>query len=78
MPNAKITYLSAYEEVNDSIYSILNNYVTREYLKTDLIDTKKRKIKKVTKKDILNVIPKIHPAIVYLLKGGKENEKDTI
>lgn len=76
--NAKITYLSAYEEVNDSIYSILNNYVTREYLKTDLIDTKKRKIKKVTKKDILNVIPKIHPEIVYLLKGGKENEKDTI
>ena len=76
--NGKITYLSAFEEVNDSIYSTLNTYVVREYLGTDLINTKKRKIKKVTKKDILNVIPKIHPEIVYLLEGGKENEKKNI
>ena len=27
----------------------------------------------VTKKDIMNVIPKIHPEIVYLLEGSKED-----
>ena len=75
---AKITYLSAYEEVTDSILSTLGNYVSREYFGTDLINTRKRKIKKVTKKDILNVIPKIHPEVVYLLEGGKENEKKNI
>ena len=76
--NAKITYLSAYEESDDSIYSILNSYVSREYLGLDLNNIRKKKIKKVTKKDILNVIPKIHPEIVYLLKGGKENEEKNI
>ena len=38
-----------------SIYSILGNYVSREYLGTDLNNVRKRKIKKVTKKDIMNV-----------------------
>ena len=71
--NAKITYLSAFTEVTDSIYSVLNNYISKEYLNTDLVNVRKRKIKKVTKKDILNVIPKIHPEIVYLLKGGRED-----
>ena len=70
---AKITYLSAYEEVGDSIFSILNDYVGREYLNTDLVDIRKKKIMEVTKKDIMNVIPKIHPEIVYLLEGSKED-----
>ncbi|MBR1377122.1 MAG: insulinase family protein [Bacilli bacterium] len=73
---AKITYLSAYEEVNDSIYSILNDYNTHEYLKTDLVNIRKKKIVEVTKKDIMKVIPKIHPEIVYLLEGSKDDGKE--
>ena len=28
----------------------------------------------VTKKDIMKIISKIHPEIVYLLEGSKQNE----
>lgn len=73
---AKITYLSAFEEVNDSIYSILNDYNTKEYLNTDLVNVRKKKIMEVTKKDIMNIIPKIHPEIVYLLEGSKDDGKE--
>ena len=68
---AKITYLSAFDEASDSIYSILNDYIAREYLNTDLIDIKKEEIEKVTKKDIMAIIPKIHPELIYLLEGSK-------
>lgn len=75
---AKITFLSAYDEVPDSIYSILNDYINHEYLQTDLVMKRKEEIIKVTKEDIMNVIPKIHPEIVYLLEGSKEYEKENI
>lgn len=70
---AKITYTSAFEEVNDSVYSILNSYIAREYVGTDLVDIRKKKILDVTKKDIMKLIPKIHPELVYLLEGSKED-----
>ena len=72
---AKITYLCAYDEIGDSIHSILNDYIAREYLNTDLIETKKEEIVKVTKKDIMAVIPKIHPELIYLLEGSMEDEE---
>lgn len=74
---AKITYLSVFDEMNDSLFSILDDYNTNAYLKTDLVNTRKKKILEVTKKDILNVIPKIHPCLVYLLEGSKEDGKES-
>lgn len=74
---AKITYISAYKEVNDSIYSIVNNYITHEYLDTDFIDEKEDKIIKVTKQDIMKLIPKIHKEMVFFLEGTCENEENT-
>ena len=73
---AKITYLSVFDEVNDSLYSILNDYNTNAYLKTDLVNTRKKKILEVTKKDIINITSKIHPCLVYLLEGSKEDGKE--
>ncbi len=74
---AKITYLSVYDEINDSLYSIVSDYISNTDLKTDLVNTRKKKIETVTKKDIMNVIPKIHPELVYLLEGSKEDGKES-
>ena len=74
---AKITYLSVYDEVYDSLYSIVNEYNSNNNLKIDLVNTRKKKIQTVTKKDIMNVIPKIHPELVYLLEGSKEDGKES-
>lgn len=73
---AKMTYISACNEITDSQDSILNSYINHEYLKTDLISEKKKKIKKVTKKDIVNLSKKINIDTIYLLKGDKENEEN--
>ena len=70
--NAKLAYLAAYESSLDSPFNIISDYTRKEYLNTDLISRRKRKIMKVSKKDILNIIPKIHPEIVYLLEGSKQ------
>lgn len=74
---AKLTYLTAYKEVNDSMWSIISDYINHEYLNTDLIEVKEKEIMKVTKKDIMNVISKIHPDLVFFLEGTKNNEEDT-
>lgn len=74
---AKLTYISAYKEVMDSIPAIINTYVTHEYLNTDPIEIKENKILKVTKEDIMKVIPKIHPELVYFLEGDKQDEENS-
>lgn len=69
----KQTYLSACQEIMDSQSSIINIYVAHEYLKNDLIDEKMRKIKTITKEDIMSVAKKINMDTIYLLKGEQEN-----
>lgn len=74
---AKLTYISAYKETNDSLPAIINTYVSHEYLNMDLLDDKEKNIKKVTKEDIMKIIPKIHPEVVYFLEGTKKDEENT-
>ena len=73
---AKITYLSYFDEITDSLHGIIVDYNTIVDLKIDSINTRKKEIQTVTKKDIMNVIPKIHPELVYLLEGSKEDGKE--
>lgn len=75
---AKITYLSSLKGLEDNPSSILNMYVSKEYLDYDLIDERKKQIEKVTKKDIISLASKIHPDTIFLLEGSKTNEEDTI
>lgn len=76
MMKAKLTYITAYKEIKDSMSSILNTYANHEYLDSDLLDEKEKNIMKVTKEDILKVIPKIYPDLVYFLEGTKKDEED--
>ncbi len=73
---AKITFLSAYDEAGDTIYDVLADYVSRDSYGTHLVSTRKKMIKKVSKKDILNVSKKIHPEIIYFLEGDDKDAKE--
>lgn len=74
---AKMIYRSGCEEMLDSPVSILNNFISKEYLNTDLIEDKMKNIKKVNKDMLIKLGEKIHIDTIYLLKGGKMNEEDT-
>ena len=58
---AKTTYISTFENITDSPYSIIGVYESHEYLSLDLIDERIKNINKVTKK--------IHIDTIYLLEG---------
>ena len=74
LAKAKLAYLNAYETLNDSAFSILQDRIRKEFLNADLALIRRKKMSHVTKKDIMKIIPKIHPEIVYLLEGSKQNE----
>lgn len=74
---AKTTYINGCKEMMDSPQFIINNYISKEYLGLDLIEDKMKKIKKVTKKMVVELACKIEIDTIYLLKGGITNEEDT-
>lgn len=71
---AKITYLSAFDELEDSPGSIVSTYVSSEYLGYDTLDIRKQKIKEVTKQMVLDVAKKVHIDTIYMLEGGSLDE----
>lgn len=71
---AKITYLSAFDELEDSPGSIVSTYVSSEYLGYDTLDVRKQKIKEVTKQMVLDVAKKVHIDTIYMLEGGSLDE----
>ena len=71
---AKITYLNSFKELKDSPTSILNTYVSHEYLGTDLIGERESQIKKVTKDMIVSFAKKLHVDTVYVLEGSDSDE----
>lgn len=71
---AKLTYLSSFKELTDSPTSILNTYISHEYLGKDLIDKREKEIKKVNKKMIVDFAKKVHVDTVYVLEGSDEDE----
>lgn len=69
-----ITYKNTFKEVEDSAFSILNSYMSCEYLSYDPIDKRVVEIEKVTKDDIIKVAKKIHVDTVFLLEGDNYEE----
>ena len=57
-------------EIYDSPASIINNYLSHEYLGNDLIDEKIKRAKEMTPEKIVELSKKIKIDTIYLLKGG--------
>lgn len=70
---AKVTYINSIKELEDNPQNLLSMYTGIEYLKSDDIDGRIKKISKVTKKDITRLASKMHLDVIYMLKGA-ENE----
>ena len=68
---AKINMLSALKELEDSPNGILNLYEAHEYVGYDLLEERRKKIKEVTKKDVMKLSKKIYLDTVLLLEGRK-------
>ena len=71
---AIITYLNSFKELKDSPTSILNTYISHEYLDADLIEEREKNIKKVTKDMVINFAKKVHIDTVFVLEGKKKDE----
>lgn len=66
---AKTTYISSFESITDNPSSIINTYISKEYLDMDLIDDRMKNINKVNRDMIISVSKKIHLDTIYLLEG---------
>lgn len=73
----KKIYTNSCIELNDSSNSLINLYISHEYLNSDLVDEKIENIKKVTKEDIINLANKINLNCTFLLKGDLNDEKNS-
>ena len=73
---AIVTYLNSSEAVLDSPPSIINNYVSNEYLGFDLIEERMKKIQSVTKDMIVEFAKKVHLDTIFLLEGGDTVEQE--
>lgn len=71
LEKAKEIYISYLNNIYDSEENIINMYSTIGLLGTDDIETRKKKIKTVTKDDIISVAKKISLDTIYLLEGVK-------
>ncbi|MDO4963496.1 MAG: pitrilysin family protein [bacterium] len=66
---AKITYVNSIKELEDNPQSLLSLYAGIEYLNSDDIDDRIKKINKVTRDDVVKLASKIHLDTIYLLEG---------
>lgn len=73
---AKKVYINGCNEVYDSPHAIINNYLAYQYGNLDLLEKRLKEIKKVTKKDIVNVANKITLNKIFFLEGIINNEKN--
>lgn len=72
---AKVTYMNSIKELEDNPQNLLGMYAGIEYLKSDDIDTRIKKINRVTKKSVMKLANKIHLDTIYLLEGALEDEQ---
>ena len=73
---AKEYYNTACEEVEESEYKIINEYLSQEILGVEPLEERVKIMNKVTKKDIIKVAKKIEMDTVFLLEGVREDERD--
>lgn len=69
---AKKYYISALDEIEDNPSQIIASYYAIDKLGIDTLEDRKKKIEKVTKKDIMSLANKIFIDTVYLLGGDKK------
>lgn len=74
--NAKVTYIASLKQILDSPASILNMYMSQEYLHLDLIDERIKQIGRVSKKDVMTFAKKIKLNTIYLLEGEGTNDTE--
>ena len=67
---AKVTYMNSIKELEDNPQNLLSMYTGMEYLGSDDISNRIKKISKVTKKDVMRLASKLHLDVIYLLKGA--------
>ena len=72
---AKEYYKTALEELEESEFKIINNYLMTELIGTDTIEEKREKMNKVTKEEIVEVAKKVSLDTIFLLEGVK-NERN--
>ena len=68
---AKEYYNTALEELEESEFKIINNYLMMELIGTDTIEEKREKMNKVTKEEIVEVAKKVSLDTIFLLEGVK-------
>ena len=73
---AKEYYNTACEEVEESEYKIINEYLSQEILGVEPLEERVKIMNKVTKKDIIKVAKKIEMDTVFILEGVKKDERD--
>jgi len=67
---AKTTYLSSLKGLDDNPASIVNIYVSKEYLGYDFVNDRKNKIQTITKEEVIALAKKIHPDTIFILEGS--------
>jgi putative Zn-protease len=70
---AKEYYTSAIDDIIESPFQIIESYYMIELLGVDDIETKRKKMLKVTKDEIIAVAKKIKMDTVYILEGSDDN-----
>lgn len=73
--NAKITYINSLKELEDNQDSIISFYEGMEYLDSDNIEDRIKKIKRVSREDIIELAKKVHLNVIYLLEGTNKDEE---
>ena len=71
---AKVTYVNSIKELEDNPQNILSMYTGIEYLGSDNIDNRIKKINKVNKKDVMRLASKLHLDTIYLLEGESNED----
>lgn len=69
---AKELYQTAIEEIQESESEIISSYYMIELLGVDDIETKAKKMREVTKKEIMKVAKRIKIDMIYMLEGVQE------
>lgn len=74
LKNAKKAFINGCRETFDSGGSIINAFVSHEYLNADLPKERIEKIKKITLNEVKNLNKKIHLDSIFFLEGTLKNE----
>ncbi len=71
---AKEFYLASFDAIEDSMGRLAESYYMMELLGVDDIETKKQKMREVTKEQVVAVAKKVKLDLIYTLEGGSHEE----